>query len=108
MVFEEGFLMATVPPRIKNDYPTSDGRPMAETDLHRNLMVYLIEVLNLRYDADSMTYVSGNMLVFYEQGNRRKHVAPDVFVVKGVQKHERLNYLLWEERKSPNVVFELT
>ncbi len=26
-----------------NGYPTSDGRPIAETDLHRDLMVDLIE-----------------------------------------------------------------
>jgi hypothetical protein len=28
--------------RSRNDYPTSDGRPMAETDHHRKLMTDLI------------------------------------------------------------------
>ncbi len=27
------------------DYPTSDGKPMGETDLHRNVMVAAIETL---------------------------------------------------------------
>ncbi len=79
-----------------SDYPTSDGRPMAETDLHRTLMLDLIETLKLRYVDDADTYVSGNLLIFYEQGNKRRHVSPDVFVVKGVPKRQRLNYLVWE------------
>ena len=53
-------------------------------------------------------YVSGNLLVFYELGNRRRHVAPDVFVVRGVAKHDRPNYLIWQEGKPPGVVIELT
>ena len=41
-----------------------------------------------------MVYVSGNLLLFYERGNKRRHLSPDVFVVKGVAKHLRENYLL--------------
>ena len=41
-------------------------------------------------------------------GNRRRRIAPDVFVVKGVPKGDRLNYLTWEEGKGPDVVIELT
>ncbi len=59
-------------------YPTSDGRPMAETDVHRDLMVDLIETLQDRFENERMVYVSGNLLVFYQEGDRRKHVAPDV------------------------------
>src|SRR5205807_9945918 len=51
---------------------------------------------------------SGNLLVFYERGNKRKHLAPDVFVVRGVSKWRRLNYLIWQEKKAPEVVIELT
>jgi Uma2 family endonuclease len=46
--------------------------------------------------------------LFYERGNRRRRVSPDVFVVKGIAKHDRPNYLLWEERKGPDVAIELT
>jgi Uma2 family endonuclease len=102
--------MATVPDRVEEDvtYPTSDGRPMAETDLHRDLMLDLIETLKVRYAADPMAYVSGNLLLYYERGNRRRHVSPDVFVVLGVPKRRRDYYLLWEENKGPDVVIELT
>jgi hypothetical protein len=77
--------MATKTPR-KIEYPTSDGRPLAETDVHRDLMVDLIGTLEDRYENDRMVYVSGNLLVFYHEGDKRKHVAPDVFVVDGVKK----------------------
>jgi len=36
--------MATVASESK-DYPTTDGRPMAETELHRDLMVILLHRL---------------------------------------------------------------
>ena len=52
--------------RPRTDYPTSDGRPMAETDFHRQLMTALIETLEDWYAAAPDTYVSGNLLLFYE------------------------------------------
>jgi Uma2 family endonuclease len=90
------------------DYPTSDGKPMAETDVHRDLMVELIQTLEARYAADPRAYVSGNLLLFYEEGNRRRHVSPDVFVVLGVAKKKRDHYLTWLEGQGPDLVIELT
>lgn len=91
-----------------NGYPTSDGRPTAETDLHRDLMLDLIETLKAWFAADPMTYVSGNILLFYEPGNKRRHVSPDVLVVRGVANRRRDNYLVWEEGRAPDLVIELT
>ncbi len=97
------------PPTARRlEYPTTDGKPMAETDLHRDLMVALIETLEAFYLDESSVYVSGNLLLYYEKGNRRKRLAPDVFLVRGVAKHRRENYLLWEEGHSPRFVIELT
>jgi Uma2 family endonuclease len=90
------------------EYPTSDGKPMAETDFHRILMTALIGSLEFRFADDPMIYVSGNLLMYYVRGNKRKHVSPDVFVVKGVKKGPRLYYLTWEERKMPNAIIEIT
>ncbi|MBI3410666.1 MAG: Uma2 family endonuclease [Planctomycetes bacterium] len=90
------------------EYPTSDGKPMAETDLHRNVMIALIKVLETWFAKKPMVYVSGNMLVFYVRGDKRKHVSPDVFVVAGVPKHIRDYFLCWEEGKSPTLVIEVT
>jgi len=53
-------------------------------------------------------YVSGNLLVHYEPGNKRRHVSPDVFVTLGLEPGLRLNYILWQESRHPNMVIELT
>ena len=99
---------SSLPIYLKNDYPTSDGKPMAETDWHRMLMIMLIESLDYWFQTDPLVYVSGNLLIFYEPGNKRRHISPDVFVVKGVPKAIRPNYLTWEEGRTPNAVIELS
>jgi Uma2 family endonuclease len=81
---------------------------MAETDWHRDLMTLSILTLQMWYAKARRVYVSGNLLLYYVPGNKRKHVAPDVFLVRGVSKRKRLYYLLWEERKSPEMIIELT
>src|SRR5208282_432291 len=91
------------------EYPTGDGKPMAETDLHRQDMVDLIATLQDHFAGDPHVYVTGNLLLYYEEGNPRKHVSPDVFVVRGVPKlPPRDYYLLWKESKAPEVVIEIT
>jgi Uma2 family endonuclease len=104
--------MATTPRssgRRVIEYPTSDGKPMAETDVHRQIMMDLIEILQDRYANDPNVYVSGDLLYFYEEGNKRKHIAPDVFMVRGVPKLPlRDHYLAWMEGKHPDIVIEVT
>jgi len=90
-------------------YPEEDGEPMAETDTHRDSMAdTLIYPLKEFFREDASVYVSGNLLLYYEEGNPKKVVAPDVFVVRGVGNHQRRIYKLWEEGKAPEVVFEVT
>jgi Uma2 family endonuclease len=71
------------------------------------VIVDLIGALEL-YFAGQQVYVSGDLLLFYEPGNRRKHVSPDVLVTKGLELGDRLNYILWDEGKPPNFVIEVT
>lgn len=89
-------------------YPESDGKPMAETDWHRDLMGSLISALQGRYRDEPLVYVSGNLLLYYEEGNPRRSTAPDVFVVKGVPAHRRRTYLLWDEGVAPCVAIEIS
>lgn len=93
--------------RSEIDYPTSDGTPMAETEWHLWNMIWLLQVLKRRYARDE-AYVGGNMFVYYVEGNRNRHVAPDVFVAFGVPNRQRGNFKIWEEGRSPDVVFEFT
>lgn len=99
----------TRPPRSDLNYPESDGKPVGETPQHRDNLMYLIEMLRIWFFNELMVYISGNMFLYYERGNRRRHVSPDVFVVKGIPREpERRVYLLWEEGKGPDFVIELT
>jgi Uma2 family endonuclease len=101
--------MAAIP--LKHDdvyYPESDGQPMAETDLHREVMTDLINGLKRRYAQAPDVYVSGNLFFYDVQGNPRSSFSPDVFLVKGVPPGHRRVFKLWEERKVPSLVFEIT
>lgn len=91
----------------ETEYPTSDGQPMAETDLHRQIMVNLIEALT-RYFRGRQVYVSGNILLYYERGNPRAHLAPDVLVSLDLPPGPREIYKVWEEGKMPDLVIEVT
>ncbi len=88
-------------------YPETDGKPMAESDLHRELMFYVIHLLQ-RFFAGRKVYVTGNLLVYYEKGNNRKSVSPDCFVVRNVEPKKRSSYKIWEEGQGPEVVFEVS
>lgn len=90
------------------DYPESDGKPMAETDVHYRLMTDLRFELEQFFRDDSDVYVSGNILIYYVEGNPKKRIAPDVLVVRGVPKGDRRIYKLWEEGHAPDVVFEIS
>jgi Uma2 family endonuclease len=88
-------------------YPESDGKPMAETDVHRKLMMDFILILEDNFEDQDDVYVSGNLLMYYEEGNTRKSISPDVFVVFGVEKKLRRTYRTWDESNTPDFVLEV-
>ena len=88
-------------------YPDSDGKPMAENDWQRRVIHYALIVLENRYAGRPDVYVSGDLLIYYEEGNPRASVVPNVFVVFGAEKRKRMNYKLWEEPKAPDFVLEV-
>ncbi len=80
---------------------------MAETDAHRDWMVRIIELLKFFF-LGKHVYVSGNLLIYYEEGNPKKSVAPDVFVAKNCDPGRRRIFKIWEERVGPVFVMETT
>ena len=54
--------VASAPPEI--EYPSSDGEPMAETPLHRDVMLDLIAMQKAHFAAEPDVYVSGNMMMY--------------------------------------------
>lgn len=52
--------MAAMPLRDEEiEYPTSDGRPMAESTLHRKVMADLIAALEWRYLDETRVWAGG-------------------------------------------------
>ena len=100
--------MSAIPFQKEIFYPESDGEPMAESDLHRKEMTYLIDSLGDHFLPVPDVYVAGNLFLYYAQGDPRSVVAPDTFVIKGVSKRDRKTYKLWEEGKVPCLTVEVT
>jgi Uma2 family endonuclease len=101
--------MAAIPLENEIFYPESDGEPMAETEVHLFETIYAIEALRQRFAEADDVYVGGNLFFYYQAGVPSAVVAPDTFVVQGVPKlPPRRKYVLWEEKKVPCFVLELT
>src|SRR5271163_5014636 len=98
--------MATLA-KLRIEYPSSDGKPMAETDTHRDWMFTNIDRLE-RYFSGRKVYVSGNLLIYYVKGDPRKCVAPDTFVVKNCKPGKKEIFKIWQERRKPDFVLENT
>ena len=99
----------SIPLQQEIHYPDSDGKPMAETHVHGQVLLDLMYVLDRRFAGVPDVYAWGNMLLYYVEGQPKFCVAPDVFVAKGVVgKHKRRSYKVWVEGKAPSLVIEVT
>jgi Uma2 family endonuclease len=96
------------PPVGDVHYPDSDGKPMAESDVHIEQIIALRDGLQEYFRDQADVYVSGNIFVYYVEGDPSGVVSPDLLVVKGVEKKLRPSYKVWEEGKGPDVVLEVT
>ena len=90
-------------------YPEADGQPMTESDATRDYLFYCVEVLRLYFQSRRNIYVSGNLFIYYEEGNPKAVLSPDVFVIFGVSHRKRRSYKAWQEGgKLPSFVMEIT
>ncbi len=96
------------PVKRQIDYPSSDGKPMAESSVHYTCLTEACSGLQRYFRHRPDVFVAGNLLIYYKEGEVDERVAPDVFVVMGVGNHDRSSYLLWKERTVPSFVLEIT
>ena len=89
-------------------YPEEDGEPMAVSDLHRRILMRTLQVFDEYFKRDPGAYVSGDILIYYVEGDPRKSVSPDVLVAFGLGKKNRGNYLVWVEGKVPDFAMEFS
>ena len=89
-------------------YPSSDGEPLAESDLQFTPLTETVHVLRHRYRDRDNVYVAGNLLLYYRMNDNEVRVAPDVLVVFDVEDHPRDSYIVWrEDGKTPDFVMEI-
>ena len=89
-------------------YPSSDGKPIAETDFHVLAIRLLLDALDDVFAAREDVYVGGNMNWFWEQGNPKGRRGPDAMVVFDVEKGPRRSFRSWKEGGAvPAVCFEM-
>ena len=85
-------------------YPSSDGKRMAENTWQGNAIRHAAGDLNMMHPE---ALVALDVLVYPEQGNRYKSIAPDVLVALGLGMGGRTSYKVWEEGKPPDWVLEV-
>ncbi len=89
-------------------YPEEDGKPMAASDLHREILTRTIDALTEHYRSDTSVYVSGDILMYYVEGVPGKSVSPDVLVTIGIGNKRRYTYKVWEAGKVPDFAMEFS
>lgn len=91
------------------DYPETDGQPMTESDPTRDYLIYCVEALRMYFQSRPNVYVSGNLFIYYQEGDPKKVISPDVFVIFGTSKRKRRSYKTWQEGgKLPSFIIEIT
>ena len=81
--------MASIPSAadvLTNNYPTSDGKPMAETDWHRKLMTNLIATLEVFYSAKARLRLGQPAALLR---GRQQTQAPRAGCVRGQRRAQR-------------------
>lgn len=88
-------------------YPVEIEGEMGETAFHYKLIFLFYGLLDAYFSTRKDVTVAANMMVYYEKGEPKKWLAPDVFVCFGVENKLRRTFKTWEEGVFPQIVFEI-
>ena len=106
--YKNGLNMPYAPTETADLYPETDGKPMAASDFHLEILIWLLQTLKAHFAQMPDVYVSGDILTYYIKGDPRAVVAPDVLVSFGIGQKPRHTYKVWEEGKVPDFVMEFS
>ena len=88
-------------------YPSEDDQPMSATGFHGVQITTLSDQLKRYFGSDNRVYIGIDSFVYYQEGDRRNFVAPNIYVVLGAESFpERRSFYTWAEGAVPVVVFE--
>ncbi len=88
-------------------YPVEVEGEMGETAIHYKLNSLFFTLLEFFFASRNDVTVAANLMVYYDKGNPKKWLAPDVFVCFGVENKLRRTFKTWEEGVFPQIVFEI-
>ncbi len=88
-------------------YPCKDDIPMAATGSHGIQINTFYDQLWRYFEINKEIYVGVDSFIYYREEHPQKCVAPDVYVVLGVEKTPpRDSFYTWKEGAVPAAVFE--
>ena len=88
-------------------YPCEDDEPMAETDFHAEQIITLSDQLKRYFAINELVHIAVDSFIYYSEGDITKCVAPDIYIVFGVDKYPlRRSFYTWAEGTAPVAVFE--
>ena len=105
--------MTTQAATTKVFYPESDGMPMPDGLTQAPLYIRIMGTLRTFFRDVADCEVNGDVFIYYVEGDNRRSVAPDCFVVFGLSEAAleslagRNTYLLWEVGKPPDFILEI-
>lgn len=79
---------------------------MAENDPQYRCITDTRFALEQYYRHDPQVYVGADLMMYFEEGDPTKSVAPDVLVALGAAAGIRRTFLIWAEGKAPDLIFE--
>ena len=96
-------------------YPESDGMPLPDGEYQAPIYVRILSILLAYFKDVPGAWVNGDTFIYYVEGDNRRAVSPDCYVVFGLSEaaQESLSlqgnntYLLWEVGKPPDFVLEI-
>ena len=105
----------TTPATTSIVYPESDGMPLPDGEFQAPLYVRIVGTLRTHFRDILGARVNGDTFIYYVEGNPRRSISPDCYVVFGLSEaalrslslEGNNTYLLWEVGKPPDFILEI-
>ena len=96
-------------------YPETDGMPLPDGEYQAPLYVRTVGTLRTHFRNVQGARVNGDTFIYYVEGDPRRSVSPDCYVVFGLTEaalhslslEGNNTYLLWEVGKPPDFILEI-
>ena len=96
-------------------YPETDGMPLPDGETQAPVYRRVVGTIQVHFRDVPGVRVNGNTFIYYVEGNPRRSVSPDCYVVSGLSEAAEQSlslegnntYLLWEVGKPPDFVLEI-